>query len=98
MRFPRVRFTIRRMIVAVAIISLLIAALMEIQNRRARFLKIAQSHSSWEQDRLWFAGNGRVQELVGAERRRWRLEMGKKYLEAARHPWIPVSSDPPEPK
>jgi hypothetical protein len=50
MRWPKPRFTVRRMMVAVAIVGLLVAGLLEIPKRRARFLRIAESHTSWDRD------------------------------------------------
>ncbi len=96
MPIPRVRFTVRRLMLAVAIVALFGAWLAEAPKRRERFLNIAQASSDW--DRFWFVSDGRSAEIVSVEKRRWRSAMERKYFWAADHPWLPVWPDAPEPE
>jgi hypothetical protein len=107
LRLPRVRLTVRRMMVAVALIALPLAALGEIQRRRAAYLRVADSHYSRltnDTNRLgrgigpYFispvtTGNPREDRLIT-----YRVQMIDKYVDAARRPWLPVPPDPPEPE
>ena len=93
MRLPRVRFTVRRMMVLVAILGLMIAAF----ERRQRFGWIASEHRAHVPKHMF------PTKPVGMGDKEWRpLEwhesMARKYEYAASHPWLPVAPDPPEPK
>ncbi len=92
MRFPRVRFTVRRMMVAVAIVACICWASLLIERRR-RFLIIAGSHRMPDARFLWNRGADYELRLV-----RWHDEMQAKYEFAAAHPWLPVAPDPPAPE
>jgi hypothetical protein len=87
MQLPRPRFTVRRMMVAVAILGLSLGFLAE---RRARFLRVAAQHKS-QTDWPWafHLPPGVVS---------YDIEMQLKYERAARYPWLPVEPDPPRPK
>jgi hypothetical protein len=87
MKLPR--FTIRRMMVGVAILGLSLGFLAE---RRARFLRIAARHE--ESSRFYRLYPG-FYIPSGAF---YDIEMELKYERAARYPWLPVEPDPPEPK
>jgi hypothetical protein len=93
MRLPRVRFTVRRMMVAVAVLSLLIGWGIESGRREGRFRTAARVH--------WLASFGRAPDGPGQVTEaglRWHDRMAEKYDRAARYPWLPVEPDPPEPK
>ncbi len=95
MRLSRLtpRFTVLRLLVAVAIIG---SALGITIQRSERFRWIAAGH------------RGAVPMLppikpIGMPDKDWRLfewhqSMARKYEYAARHPWLPVAPDPPEPR
>jgi hypothetical protein len=86
------RFTVRRLMVAVAIIGAALGVTIE---RHDRFRWTASRH------------RGQVPILprikpVGMEAKVWRLykwheSMARKYEHAARYPWLPVAPDTPEP-
>jgi hypothetical protein len=105
MKLPLVRFTIRRLMVGVAMAALLLGAIVGVENRRQRFLAIANIHRAnliaWEEvgsseaSRERFDISGRK---VSLEADRWHLQMAEKYDRAARYPWLPVRPDPPEPE
>ena len=97
MRPTHLRFTMRRMMVAVALAALLVAWSPVSRSCRERSLEIARANADW--DRSWFVSDGRAADLIDAERRsRWRSAMERKYLWAADHPWLPVLPDPPKPE
>lgn len=91
MRLPRVRFTVRRLMVAVAVVGLLFG----MADRSRRFSAIADLY-----------GGYRVQASVTTpeeirqlkEWNAYRKAFYLKYRRAARYPWLPIESDPPEPK
>jgi len=108
MRLPRFgfRLTVRRLMVAVAIVAVGIGIGAEGERRRERFTRLARQHSVVRDEMhkflviappsgsLEFFGDRRaISELVGYHGR-----LKAKYEEAARHPWLPVEPDPPEPK
>ena len=86
MPFPRVRFTVRRLMVAVAIVAVVSAMLI----RAAWFRALSDHHRS----RIILVGPPSPQ----LERTLYHMEMSNKYAKAASHPWLPVASDPPEPE
>lgn len=93
MRVPRVRFTVRVLMLAVAIASMVLGVLVE---RKQRFLQIASDHR--DQARLWFAlfeGSGGSGGLsYEAAKFGWHMRMQSKYEDAARSPWLPIKPDP----
>jgi hypothetical protein len=103
MRLPRVRFTILSMMIAVAVVGTVLGSIME---RRARFLRLAEYHGSQVVgvsgaiavgSEVWWDAQGNPLSPEQIERDRWHLHLWSKYSLAARHPWLPVDSDPPEP-
>ena len=96
MRLPRarLRFTVRRMMVAVAVVACIFWASLLIMERRRRFLMIAGSLRMPDARFLRYRDNA-VYELRLA---RWHDEMQAKYEFAAAHPWLPVAPDPPAPE
>ena len=89
------------MMVAVAVFGFFLGMVV----RRQRFLGIAAWHRS-EVNQL--DGGGRMDILPWPESARsvwipspkhaWHGTMQAKYERAARYPWLPIESDPPEPK
>ena len=106
MRVPRVRFTVRRLMVAVALLSLLLGLVA----RRERLLRLStyhaeQSHRTMivQQSNLPVAVDSAGAHQPGAylsttPRSEWHARMSMKYQTAARYPWLPVESGPPEPE
>jgi Tfp pilus assembly protein PilE len=107
MRLPQSRFTIRRMMVAVAIVACLLAAAMAYRsyegNRRiAKFEARANYHAMMDLmtrvERYGPTGAGYNDHIhVRTPRNDFHILMHKKYERAALNPWLPVAPDPPEP-
>jgi hypothetical protein len=113
MKLPRVRFTVRQVLVAVAALALLMAAGIEAvrQMRIARaYRQMAVYHASWRDFCLAEAEEYRAAVAARPASRDWsRSEahqralaqyhdsQASKYRLAARSPWLPVEPDPPEP-
>jgi hypothetical protein len=108
MRVPRVRFTVRRMMIAVAIIGATLGSMVSIVNwltwsrdchRRASVHRRAGDYESL------MAGDHRPEYgfhpylATKYERRAaHHVQMRLKWERAAWHPWTQVAPDPPEPK
>ena len=86
MHLPRPRFTVRRMMVAVAIGGVVSGVL----TRAARFQQLSDYHRS--RIILISPPDPRVYRTL------YHMELANKYYYAARHPWLPVTPDPPEPQ
>ena len=91
---PRFRFTVRRLMVAVAIIGVALGTLAE---RHARFRRLAAYHAA--------RGGGLVNGLPRSDEAIWRLDLdawharlAEKYQRAANRPWEPLGPDPPRPE
>jgi hypothetical protein len=83
MRMPRVRFTIRRIMVAsVIVIAVVIGARIEIPRRREQFRSLVRHYTIHE---LLTSGDNRLANYYGRLR--------AKYEYASRHPWLPVKPD-----
>ena len=102
MRLPPLRFTVKRMMVAVALVGTGLGVAIE---RRKRFERIADHHRAEFQRlarRLPQIGYGDPFDdpILGPVWRRleWHEPMRLKYEHAARYPWLPVEPDPPEPE
>jgi hypothetical protein len=113
MRRPRFRFTVRGMMVAVAIAAVIMGAA-TLMVRRRGYLALAEKYTV--EERLYVVsarGAERDRDKRGSEAvvRTWaqravRLageareaaRLRMKYERAARYPWLPVAPDPPEPK
>ena len=105
MRVPK--FRIRTLMIAVAVLGIAfggLAGLQRMDQRRQRLRALAQNHlQRGIVNRLTLEGlvaHGAAKADI--ERYRMRTEyhhaLNLKYEYAARHPWLPVSSDPPEPR
>jgi hypothetical protein len=97
MKLPRLRFTVRWLIIAVAIVGVLFGLVIE---RQSRFRKLASHHQA-ECEKLlkmpiiMFAGSSDDPVMRRLE---WSYPMKLKYESAARYPWLPVAPDAPEPE
>jgi hypothetical protein len=88
---PRVRFTLRRMVVGIAILGLAFGVTSWLQRMRGRaisYQSMADRHA-----KLMVRGSHN-----STARMRHHLTLRDKYEEAARYPWLPVAPDPPEPE
>jgi hypothetical protein len=107
MRLPRVKLTLRSMMVAMAVL----AAVLWVAERRLRFQRLAEYHSlrseadiiccvmlvtdSGEQTALVESATGTPTTLA---RRDWHRVLREKYEKAARSPWLTVAPDPSRPE
>jgi hypothetical protein len=100
-RFPK--FRIRTLMIAVAVLGIAfggLAGLQRMDQRRQRLRALARNHLV---NRLAMEGLV-AQKTAKADTERYRMRaeyhhaLNLKYQYAARHPWLPVSTDPPEPR
>jgi hypothetical protein len=97
MRLPRPQFTVRRLMLAVAIVGFVLGVTIERQNR---FRKIEAHHQAEFANlvsRSPYISFSNFSEAVN-RRLDWHETMRLKYEHAALHPWLPVSPDPSEPE
>ena len=80
---PRFRFSIRRMMVGVAIAGLVIATLQRSAYYRERYRRYFYHSISAES--------------VQPDRLKWYDDLARKYYFAMWFPWLPVEPDPPYP-
>ncbi|WP_435016358.1 hypothetical protein TA3x_003923 [Tundrisphaera sp. TA3] len=96
MKLPHVRFTVRRMMVAVAMASVVFALAASLLRRSSEFRRRATLH------RLAYAkihpNTGAFPDLYLSDKELHHIDLATKYERAARYPWLPIEPDPPEPK
>jgi hypothetical protein len=97
MKLPKPRFTVRRLMVAVAIAATTLGMAQWMARRASRFGQLASDycHQAELNEQMWAVGNRTYPLDVWAGHQR-RLQ--HKYEHAARRPWLPVAPDPPEPE
>jgi hypothetical protein len=112
MRFPRPRLTVRRLMIAVAVIALVtgvIAMLIQSERRRQRAVYHAKMETETQHLMNFYRGDlvlrrGENRDdfpaMLGRFTRRnlYHSEMRRKWEASAARPWLPVEPDPPEPK
>lgn len=82
------RFSIRWLMALVAIVALLFGGMILIRSRRAAFLK-RSGELRWSEYVERHGGSPEAADYCD--------RLARKYEYAARHPWLPVALDPPEP-
>jgi hypothetical protein len=113
MRFPRVRFTVWRLMVAVAVFATATWG-GQLAARGYSYRKMSDYHaaskarieSEWSLEFQWKRALGHfpacrtleVQAEDAWKQAEWHVQMKVKYERAAARPWLPVEPDPPEPK
>jgi hypothetical protein len=90
MKFIRPRFTVRRLMVAVAIVAFVIATLKRSEDYRRR----ADHFRSLQPDYISYQSALRDFWI----KQEYYAQMEQKYRDAAWLPWLPVAPDPPEPE
>ena len=108
MRLPRVRYTLRSMLVAVAVVAMTLGVSVELGRRRMRFSRLAAYHRARiVAPSQYVDKNRRIVRWVGRDSRffeerprldYWHEELAMKYDAAASRPWYPVEPDPPPPR
>jgi hypothetical protein len=94
MKFPRAQFTVRRMMVAVALASLAIG--MIARSRQMREVAARHEAEAHQHSQMMPLPNGGLVELFDT-RGQWHRAMAEKYGRASRYPFLPDVADPPEP-
>ena len=92
MRLPRVRFSVRRLMIMVAVVALSSAVLGQLSLRyrqQARFY--AESEAYWRKAAI---GAPISQQARYKDRVNYFARLRQKYEHAARYPWLPVEPDP----
>ena len=95
MRLPRVRFTVRRMMVAVAVVAVPLGAITELKRRRDRFQWLGSYHAG--KTGMQYINSFSPRPRFSTPRGYWHYELSRKYMIAAERPWLPVDPDPPDP-
>lgn len=105
-----VRFTMHRIIVAVAVIALVLGTLVGLRRRIRRFDDMGAYHRDQIVGQLYgrVGADGTMMFVPSASDRngkpvtphqqkmdRWHEQMAQRYWRAARHPWLDVLLDPP---
>jgi hypothetical protein len=102
MRLPRPRFTMQRLMFAVATVGIMLGLVTWFQRRAVAFRMAAAHHYQTWLDLAPVPSPdhpGPLKPLAWTEvRRDYQWSMFVKYDSAARSPWFPVESDPPEPE
>ena len=104
MRLPRVRYTVRRMMVVVLIVAIMLAIHVTLQRRRVRFEQLSRYHIQSiriESSCSWAPYEPEESDVLSDKalwQAIWHAKLSRKYSEAARRPWLPVSPDPPQPE
>src|SRR4051794_40968276 len=107
MRRPRVKLTLRSLMVAMAVLALAFW----VAERRLRFQRLAEYHSLRSEADIiccvmLVTDDGKPPALVESAtgtptplaRRDWHRPLREKYEKAARSPWLSVAPDPPRPE
>jgi hypothetical protein len=98
MRLPRVRFTVRWLLLAVAIICLPLGWISEaLDKRREQYAGIADNYARQmaEIDRNAARNPGWLTREGYRRTRVWHEQRRQKWERAARNPWLPVVPDDP---
>jgi hypothetical protein len=93
MRLPRMQLTIRRMMIAVAVVGVAFSIPAALRRRSEAFAQIYQAHFRAANALLFSPPRPMRVSLF-----HWHIQLGRKYQAAATRPWLPVESDPPKPE
>jgi hypothetical protein len=107
MRLPRVRFTVRRLMIMSAVVAVSFAAWIETKRRSVEYEIRAMDHAL--KASVYKGNSTRPDTWVHLELDRpppppdpamlaYHAAMASKWSDAASRPWLPVEPDPPEPK
>jgi hypothetical protein len=101
MPLPRMRFTVRRMMVVVAVLAILVW----LGERHLRFTRLSEYHRSnagiyleFDEQTGWVGYVTRDGRDIPERVHLWHAKLEDKFRESARHPWLPIQPDPPDPK
>ena len=97
----RPRITVRRLMVAVALLAAVLGLGVESKRRQERFAALAAYHAGFYRGSIFIGGTPEDSKEFHAwliSDFDWHATMAEKYRLAARYPFLPVLPDPPEPK
>ena len=104
MRMPRVRFTVRQLMITAAMVAVLMAAGVWLQRRTAHLKRLSRLQSGeanrWELLLTESSVNGPLASAI-LDKVHWHDAMAARYERAARSPWLPVEAalqPPPVPE
>ena len=99
MRLPRVKFTLRCLMIAVAVAAIVLGGCLVVPRNRAQREWLAKHHYFQADSvrKLAEPGTGEIKDPAIRAKLRWHEAMSEKYGWTARYPWLPVGPDPPEP-
>jgi len=84
--------------IVVAVVATMLAVGVGLKQRKARFERLSSYHIK-PAGPLALAPDPKDPRLFfETAKGRWHYDLALKYAEAARHPWLPVSPDPPQPE
>jgi hypothetical protein len=99
MKFPRVRFTVRRMMAAVAVVAVAVLTLVKPHWDRARWGHISEGHLRQANFIMSRASSVGESDPDAAERLltrfKWHQSMAARYARAAAYPGMPPPTDTP---
>ena len=108
MRLARPHFSVRGLMILVAIVAILIWAKSRLDARRVYFHELVRQYydKRWNASAFSYSGpGGEVMEarMKADAQKRARVtayysDLILKYEYAREHPWLPVAPDPPEPR
>jgi hypothetical protein len=108
MHMPRMQFSVRSTMVAVAIVALCIWVNLEVEARRIYYDWLVQHYYYERMVAIDVANSGpggaireeriKADAVRRAKASAYYTALIQKYEHAARYPWLPVTRDPPKPK
>src|SRR5205823_3799022 len=112
MRFPRIRVSVRESMLLILIVALVLALFVQREVASMREARLRAQQAEWWQlsEQYWSAAasprskhpgwfsTNRDQRRLAARWESWDEQRRQKYAFAARHPWLPIAPDPPEPR
>jgi hypothetical protein len=100
MRMPRVRFTVRQLMIAAAVVAVLMAAGVGLQRRTAHLKRLSLWQSGeanrWELLLTESSVNGPLASAI-LDKVHWHDAMAARFERAARSPWLPIEAAPAAP-
>jgi hypothetical protein len=101
---PHVRFTVRRMMIVVAVLGTSLGGFAYLERRCQEFQALAQYHDQ-ESGLVYALGSDGIcraknirGEVVPTALDSWHTKLAEKYRHAAQVPWNAVEPDPPRPE
>ncbi len=100
MRRFRPQFTVRRLMIAVAVVSVLLGTLARLQSRSEFYRLASEAEAKSVLDVARSVASPLSQEDYARIRLKmvWHVSKMKIYSEASKRPWLPVAPIPPEPE